>query len=109
MTLIVLIEGFNSYDLLEEPENNSTAGSSMDVARRTADTALTKLGDSAAGMCTIIDHVRIIHLISQPAHFLHERSYKGLEPRVGQDAPSILEQGRRGIARGYDDDHRQSS
>jgi diphthamide biosynthesis protein 2 len=38
--------------------------------------------------------------------FLQKRSYQGLETRVGQDAPSLLEQGRSGIARGYKDDHR---
>ena len=41
------------------------------------------------------------------AQFLHQRTYQGLETRVGQDAPSLLEQGRSGIARGYDDDHRE--
>jgi diphthamide biosynthesis protein 2 len=30
------------------------------------------------------------------------RTYKGLEPRYGQDAPAVLEMGREGgIARGY--------
>lgn len=33
--------------------------------------------------------------------FLQNRTYQGLDPRVGQDEPSILEQGRSGIARGY--------
>ncbi|KAK7436879.1 Diphthamide biosynthesis protein 2, variant 2 [Stygiomarasmius scandens] len=34
--------------------------------------------------------------------FLREqRTYQGLDPRFGQDAPSTLEQGRSGIARGY--------
>ncbi|KAJ7119648.1 putative diphthamide synthesis protein-domain-containing protein [Mycena epipterygia] len=42
---------------------------------------------------------------SAAALFLHERTYRGLEARVGEDAPSILEQGRSGIARGYADDH----
>lgn len=36
------------------------------------------------------------------AGFLRDREYKGLEVKAGQDAPSILEQGRTGIARGYD-------
>ncbi|KAH7886697.1 putative diphthamide synthesis protein-domain-containing protein, partial [Phlebopus sp. FC_14] len=43
---------------------------------------------------------------SAAAMFLHSRSYQGLDARVGEDAPSILEQGRSGIARGYTDDHR---
>ncbi|KAJ6632488.1 putative diphthamide synthesis protein-domain-containing protein [Mycena sp. CBHHK59/15] len=43
---------------------------------------------------------------SAGAHFLQERSFRGLEARLGEDAPSVLEQGRSGIARGYTDDHR---
>jgi diphthamide biosynthesis protein 2 len=35
------------------------------------------------------------------AEYLHERDFKGLDPRIGQDAPSTLQQGRRGIARTY--------
>ena len=36
--------------------------------------------------------------------FLLQRTYQGLDMRIGQDAPSTLEQGRSGIARGYQDD-----
>jgi len=43
---------------------------------------------------------------SAAAQFLKDRTYRGLETRVGQDMPSTLEQGRSGIARGYSDDHR---
>jgi diphthamide biosynthesis protein 2 len=39
------------------------------------------------------------------AEFLKQRTFKGLEQRLGEDAPSVLEQGRSGIARGYQDDH----
>ncbi|KAI9463837.1 putative diphthamide synthesis protein-domain-containing protein [Boletus coccyginus] len=42
---------------------------------------------------------------SAAALYLQSRSFRGLEARVGEDAPSILEQGRSGIARGYADDH----
>ncbi|KAJ7915659.1 putative diphthamide synthesis protein-domain-containing protein [Mycena leptocephala] len=41
---------------------------------------------------------------SAAAHFFQERTFRGLETRVGEDAPSVLEQGRSGIARGYVDD-----
>jgi diphthamide biosynthesis protein 2 len=41
---------------------------------------------------------------SAALQFLQERTYRGLEPRVDEDGPSILEQGRSGIARGYQDD-----
>ncbi|KAL5482353.1 DPH2 [Sanghuangporus weigelae] len=64
----------------------STNGS-QELTVRSQDSALSKMADSAA------------------AQFLHARSYQGLDPRLGQDAPSILEQGRSGIARGYKDDH----
>ncbi|KAF7305490.1 2-(3-amino-3-carboxypropyl)histidine synthase subunit 2 [Mycena chlorophos] len=42
---------------------------------------------------------------SAGAHFFQERTFRGLETRLGQDAPSVLEQGRSGIAKGYADDH----
>ncbi|KAL0066996.1 Diphthamide biosynthesis protein 2 [Marasmius tenuissimus] len=32
---------------------------------------------------------------------LHSRTYQGLEPRLGEDDPGVLEQGRKGVARGY--------
>ncbi|KAB5595139.1 hypothetical protein CTheo_1427 [Ceratobasidium theobromae] len=42
--------------------------------------------------------------------FLHSRSFQGLEQRLGQDAPAVLEQGRSGIAKGYQDvDHAPTS
>ncbi|KAK7039454.1 2-(3-amino-3-carboxypropyl)histidine synthase subunit 2 [Favolaschia claudopus] len=42
---------------------------------------------------------------SAGARFFQDRTFRGLEARVGEDAPSVLEQGRSGIARGYADDH----
>ncbi|KAJ3519511.1 hypothetical protein NM688_g9292 [Phlebia brevispora] len=42
---------------------------------------------------------------SAAAQFLQSRTFRGLETRIGEDAPSVLEQGRSGIARGYEDDH----
>ena len=36
-----------------------------------------------------------------PGEFLQTRSWQGLEQRVGMDEPSVLEQGRDGIAKGY--------
>ncbi|CAE6416668.1 unnamed protein product [Rhizoctonia solani] len=44
------------------------------------------------------------------SEFLHSRSFQGLEQRLGQDEPAILEQGRSGIAKGYQDvDHAPTS
>jgi len=57
------------------------------VILRNQDDAVTKPSASAAGQ------------------FLQARTYQGLEANVGRDVPSILEQGRNGIARGYQDDH----
>ncbi|KAJ7152953.1 putative diphthamide synthesis protein-domain-containing protein [Mycena filopes] len=61
--------------------------SSSEVILRNQDTALA-LADNAA------------------AQFFQDRTFRGLEARVGEDAPSVLEQGRSGIARGYEDDHK---
>lgn len=65
----------------------SIEGTSAALTLRNQDGALTKLADSAAAL------------------FLHSRSYQGLETKIGEDSPSVLEQGRSGIARGYSDDH----
>ncbi|KAF8220335.1 diphthamide biosynthesis protein [Tricholoma matsutake] len=69
-------------------EIRNTKDPSAAIILRNQDRALSTLEDSAAGQ------------------FLQERGYKGLETRIGEDAPSVLEQGRSGIARGYQDDHR---
>lgn len=60
------------------------------VILRNQDNTVATLKDSAAG------------------EFLQSRTFRGLETRVGIDAPSVLEQGRSGIARGYADDHHSS-
>lgn len=44
-------------------------------------------------------------LLSPAADFLKQRTFQGLEQRLGEDMASILEQGRSGIAKGYLDDH----
>jgi diphthamide biosynthesis protein 2 len=43
-------------------------------------------------------------LSSAGGEFLATRTYKGLDPRYGQDEPSIMEIGRSGIARQYEGD-----
>jgi diphthamide biosynthesis protein 2 len=43
---------------------------------------------------------------SRKGEFLQSRTFRGLETRTGLDPPSVLQQGRSGIARGYDDDYR---
>ena len=76
------------YPTDTEPDSTSSDPTSSAVVLRNQDTALSVMPDSAAGQ------------------FLQERSWRGLETRLGEDAPSVLEQGRSGIARGYKDDHR---
>lgn len=47
---------------------------------------------------------QVAKIDSAAGQFLQQRTYQGLEMRIGEDAPSVLEQGRSGIARGYQDD-----
>ncbi|EPQ53261.1 diphthamide biosynthesis protein [Gloeophyllum trabeum ATCC 11539] len=61
-------------------------GTPSAVVLRNQDNTVATLSDSAA------------------AEFLQSRSFRGLETRLGEDAPSVLEQGRSGIARGYAND-----
>ncbi|KAG8933845.1 Diphthamide biosynthesis protein 2 [Tulasnella sp. 418] len=67
----------------KEDDQSIINGENGTVALRNSDGTVTRVIDSAAG------------------EFLQGRTFRGLEPRLGQDAPSELEQGRSGIARGY--------
>lgn len=55
----------------------------------------------------LIPFLRLARLNLSPitGEFLQSRTFRGLETRAGLDPPSILQQGRSGIARGYGDDH----
>lgn len=59
----------------------------------------------AAGSSIHIPSLTLANALTFTADFLQTRTFKGLEQRLGQDAPSVLEEGRSGIARGYHDDH----
>ncbi|KAG6875562.1 hypothetical protein C0993_008551 [Termitomyces sp. T159_Od127] len=73
----------------DENRLDSVSGPDSAIVLRNQDSTVAELTDSAAAM------------------FLKTRTYRGLETRVGEDAPSVLEQGRSGIARGYRDvDHK---
>lgn len=48
-------------------------------------------------------------LSSAGGEFLATRIYKGLDPRYGLDAPSVMEIGRSGIARQYEGDTEAST
>ncbi|KAI6127183.1 diphthamide biosynthesis protein [Pisolithus sp. B1] len=64
----------------------SDSGDASAVVIRNQDTSVAKISDSAAAL------------------FLQSRTYRGLDARVGEDTPSILELGRSGTARGYTDE-----
>ncbi|KAG8890206.1 Diphthamide biosynthesis protein 2 [Tulasnella sp. 332] len=66
----------------DEPHVDITA-----LSLRSKDDTVARFMDSAAG------------------EYLQGRTFQGLERRLGQDAPSTLEQGRSGIARGYGEDN----
>ncbi|KAF6752724.1 putative diphthamide synthesis protein-domain-containing protein [Ephemerocybe angulata] len=71
-----------------EPNPSSTLNgdTSTSLVVRNQEDALTALPNSAA------------------LQFLHQRTYQGLEVRLGEDEPGVLEQGRSGIAKGYQTD-----
>ncbi|KAF5349993.1 hypothetical protein D9756_009221 [Leucocoprinus leucothites] len=70
-----------------QPQPNPISNDTSSLIARNQDSTVSRLENSAA------------------AHFLQERSYKGLEARLGEDAPSVLEQGRSGVARSYQTDY----
>lgn len=72
-------------DSATDPKASDEKSSSLVV--RNQEDALTALPNSAA------------------LQFLHQRTYQGLEVRQGEDEPGVLEQGRSGIAKGYQTDH----
>ena len=43
-------------------------------------------------------------LESAGSNYLASREWKGLEARYGMDEPAVLEEGRSGIARGYEEE-----
>ena len=87
----------------QQPQIGGTSVAQSAVILRNQDSAIAQL-DSAAGkfsftfpcVCSFAPLTVIF-----PGH---QRTYHGLDMRIGQDSPSILEQGRSGVARGYQDD-----
>ena len=76
------------------------------VILRNQDGALAVMEDSAAGAFSpvIYGHAALMYCVVHSGRFLAQRTYQGLELRLDEDAPGVLEQGRSGIARGYQDD-----
>ena len=97
---------FLKLTILQEDQQlqigGTSSGTQSAVILRNQDSVITQL-DRAAGkfsfthLCCSFAPLTVI----TPGH---QRTYHGLDMRIGQDAPSILEQGRRGVARGYQDD-----
>ncbi|KAH9933986.1 diphthamide biosynthesis protein [Epithele typhae] len=73
----------------DSDEARAAEGDPSAIVLRNQEDALSRINGSAA------------------SQFLQQRTFRGLETRIGQDGPSLLEQGRSGIARGYDNDHRE--
>lgn len=60
------------------------------------------LGDGGVQDLTLRNqNFSLSKLESAGSTFLASREFQGLEPRYGMDEPSVLEQGRSGVARGY--------
>lgn len=75
------------YTTKDKATNGTTPEESSALILRNQESTVAKFGgDNAAGQ------------------FLQQRSYQGLEVNWGGDEPSQLEQGRTGLARGYQDD-----
>jgi diphthamide biosynthesis protein 2 len=68
-------------------------------------TALYQHSGIALLVCSIDSFLRLGLIPSCEGEFLQSRTFRGLETRAGLDPPSLLQQGRSGIARGYGDDH----
>ncbi|KAK4704388.1 diphthamide biosynthesis protein 2, partial [Phenoliferia sp. Uapishka_3] len=73
------------------------AGSVTDTDDLTAQASALALRNNSSAVAKVLG--------SAAGDFLSARSYRGLEPRYGMDAPAVLEEGRSGIARGYGDEH----
>ena len=88
------------------PDNSPSLppGDGSTVILRNSENTLTRISESVGGECHRCRRSFLTFVI-YAADFLKQRTFQGLEQRLGEDAPSVLEQGRSGIARGYLDDH----
>lgn len=71
---------------------------------RNTSSAVARVLGSAAGMYYSIHPPQCTDFDLPSGEFLSNRTYKGLEPRYGMDAPAVVQDGRSGIARGYGDE-----
>lgn len=98
---------WNNSTTVEEstPAQESSSSSPSAIILRDQDGTISTLRDSAAGMLHSILQICPAELLPYEGEFLQSRTFRGLETRAGLDPPSVLQQGRSGIARGYEDDH----
>ena len=103
---------FLKLTILSEDQQSQIGGTSSAaqsaVILRNQDSVITQL-DSAAGKFSftrLFSHFPCVCSFAPLTVIFpgYQRTYHGLDMRIGQDAPSILEQGRSGVARGYQDD-----
>ena len=90
---------------MDEPTFAQESSSSSAIILRDQDGTISTLRDSAAGMLHSILPICSAEIFPHEGEFLQSRTFRGLETRAGLDPPSVLQQGRSGIARGYEDDH----
>lgn len=113
LKLMILIKKIIFLSEHQQPQIGETSSDSQStVIVRNQDDAIARL-DSAAGKFFFFflspslficgPFSRTVNSLSA-GQFLLQRTYQGLDMRIGQDAPGVLEQGRSGVARGYQDD-----
>jgi diphthamide biosynthesis protein 2 len=94
---------YGSVKPTDEEKLRTLEGGVSALVLRNQDGQVAKI-DSAAGAFLPPKAVRPLLTCVFAGQFLQQRSYQGLDMRLGEDLPSVLEQGRSGIARGYQDD-----
>jgi diphthamide biosynthesis protein 2 len=89
----------------DEPEFSLITGKYRQVKRygELGDTETNGIKEGEEGALVVRNQdgtvSRVVHTAA--SEFMKNRSWRGLEQRTGQDDPSLLEQGRVGIARQY--------
>lgn len=101
------VEEVDGDDDGQQPEFSLVTGQYRKVKRFGSVRVVSPVNNETSSAVVLRNNEGTVSVLqdSAAAQFLKNRTYQGLETRVGQDMPSVLEQGRSGIARGYSDDH----
>ncbi|CAO3652063.1 unnamed protein product [Cunninghamella echinulata] len=78
---------FQKIKTKKDPNTESLISNLTDLTLRNQETSITQLMNSTAG------------------EYLRSRSYRGLDPKMGQDEAGDVKEGRSGIAKGYSMEH----